>query len=271
MTGTVEIDRSGWASRLDALDTALARLGRSDLVGPLKKMRELFDATTRGQVDQQVGAQLLSQSISEIKSCLAGKRSVTDLPFVADIRALLEAPVVSSRTTSNEIRLTPDQEAWGASALAQFGDESLDVDSLMSALSVPTPKAVARSNDELGTLREPIVNMQAQSGADHRVLMKGELQPGLLSDIIQLFAQNAETGTLTVEGGARVATIFFAAGQIVDAICGEANGERGFFEAINITKGRFAYQRGVQSPEIRIFRSAQHLIMDTLRMLDEQA
>ena len=38
---------------------------------------------------------------------------------------------------------------------------------------------------------------------------------------------------------------------------------------MHIREGRFSYQRGVQAPEVRIYRSAQHLIMDTLRMIDE--
>jgi hypothetical protein len=102
-------------------------------------------------------------------------------------------------------------------------------------------------------------------------MMKGELQPGLLADLVQIFAQNQETGRLVIEGGDGIpAVVHFKKGRIADAECGGESGERGFFHAMLIQEGRFSYQRGVEVPEERIFRSAHHLIMDTLRLIDER-
>jgi hypothetical protein len=147
----------------------------------------------------------------------------------------------------------------------------------------PAPRGMSgpkRPTDDLGTLREPLLQRAGAAGApgapatdgpDARVLMKGELQPGLLSDIIQLFAQNSETGRLYIEGVDRVASIYLTDGAIVNAQCDDVEGERAFFEAMNISKGRFSYQRGVRATDIRINRTAQHLIMEALRLIDEQA
>ena len=65
--------------------------------------------------------------------------------------------------------------------------------------------------------------------------------------------------------------IEFKDGVVTDAECGEDTGERAFFSAMCIREGRFSYERGVEAQEVRIYRTAQHLIMDTLRLMDESS
>ena len=121
--------------------------------------------------------------------------------------------------------------------------------------------------DELGTMRSPLV----KGSPDARVLMKGELHPGLLTDLVQLFAQNAETGRLVLreETSRRMASIFFDAGKIVDAALDGGVGEDAFMGAMAIRRGLFSYQRGVKADHIRISRSTKHLLFESLRLLDE--
>jgi hypothetical protein len=134
---------------------------------------------------------------------------------------------------------------------------------LREPIGVPTRKA--GSDDADGKATAPV----GAAGAAARVLMKGELQPGLLADLIQLFSQNTETGRLVVEATDGEASVFFKDGRIVDASFSDDVGEKAFFRTMLVQRGRFSYQRGAEAAQVRIQRSAQHLIMDTLRLIDE--
>lgn len=171
------------------------------------------------------------------------------------------ASAVEKRTT----RVPPPQEAMRVQ-LATSSENELDM--ILSTLEGPTADE-SSLQDELGTLREPLGGKKAASATGARVLMKGELHPGLLGDLVQLFTQNKETGQLVIEADEQRADIYFAEGHVCEATCRGEHGEKAFFHAMCLQKGRFSYQRGVAAPVQRIKRKTQHLIMDTLRLIDE--
>jgi len=295
-----------WAKRIDALEVALDRLGRADLQDTLDVIRGLFVATATGRVARESAVGLLGRGVAELKARVVDPARPADANVHAELARAggisspppQEAtPQAQTSQTSQTSAITPASakaiaalakrafdvelmwgDGWAETAMSDLaaGDDD-EVAALLLAMPAQQPPVPnpGRPRDELGTLREPLVAANGKSTSlenpEARVLMKGELQPGLLSDIIQLFAQNSETGRLYIEGGDKAASIYLIDGTIVNAVCGELEAERGFFEAMNIHKGRFSYQRGVKTPDVRIFRTAQHLIMETLRLIDEQS
>jgi hypothetical protein len=225
----------------------LERCGRVDLL-PLVDAVSGALALSMPAYDPTELLSLVGRILVEAKTCVAEKR---------EPRAEVVAEAAALRSMTEEATA-----AETASLLAGFGD--LD-DSSLDALALEVT-AAAKPKDNLGTLREGLRGTKNTSG---RVLMKGELHPGLLTDLMQLFAQNMETGCLVVEGEAGTASVYFREGRIVDAALGSEVGEKAFFLAMGIREGRFSYQKDLDAGEVRIHRSAQHLIMDTLRIIDE--
>jgi len=233
--------------------------GRDDLVDQiLTPLAQL--AREQGEADTWVS--LFKRGIAEVRACVVDpERGVTD-ELVTELEGALSA--VRSRRELDPVTASVDDPLDG---FVDSDDE--DLEALLAGIDedAPEPAESEKPEDRLGTLREPL--LPAESGASVQVLMKGELQPGLLSDLIQMFAQNSETGRLVILGEDERGEVFFDRGTIVDAAAAGKSGEEGFYGVMRIQKGRFAYERGVRAPTKRIFRSAQHLIMETLRLHDE--
>jgi hypothetical protein len=63
----------------------------------------------------------------------------------------------------------------------------------------------------------------------------------------------------------------FNDGRIVDAVCSGENGDKGFQRVVEITSGTFEFLKTAEQFPVRIQAlSNTNLILDTLRMLDEQ-
>ena len=272
MGASVTNDRADdWLRRLAALEVALTRAGRADLVAATSSVRSQVATLADERLEVESVVSHVARFIGDVRACVVepGREMNSDV-IAALERAVAQTRHVASRATTN---------SWADALLSSFGSaDSSEMDALVDTvtrLEIMTPSGARRAKDELGTLREPLKPKAAGTPQDAsntaRVLMKGELQPGLLADLIQLFSQNSETGQLVIDGTLRTASIFFKDGRVTDAVCEKDLGEKGFFEAMQIREGRFSYQRGVEAEEVRIFRSAQHLIMDTLRIIDETA
>jgi hypothetical protein len=264
------------------LEGALLRGGRDDLLPAVSAVGRLLGVLTKSdaaatELDEAMA--LVGRTLARVRQCVMDRGLVFDSALLGEVDAMCRR--FAPRPEGSFASLVPvpepppmrgappqsgivDGEALNLMATLADADDG-DLDQLVE--SVGKIQKVAPT-DALGTLREPIVGMRKPE-ASARVLMKGELHPGLLSDLMQLFAQNTETGRLVIEGGGTVANVYFAEGKIVDAECGKETGEKAFFLAMLVREGRFSYQRGVEAPAPRIFRSAQHLIMDTLRLMDE--
>jgi len=295
---------SSWGQRITQLEAALEASGRRELaVSAMAPVRQLFDHLTRSPDGPPPDAvDLLGRAFAELKACIVDPGRAPDPGLLQRLQERAAEVVPGGAPTVNgsgpsgtnghagpgfssatpgfasvaegdaAAADSPTSEAapldGDAFALLQ-GFASGDDDELSALLDTVDARDASgqseRLKDELGTLRE---NEDSHEG---RVFMKGELQPGLLSDLIQLFAQNRETGRLLIESTQGKASLFLAEGQIVDAECGGEVGEKGFYNLMQIREGRFSYQRGIQSQNVRIYRKTQHLIMDTLRLIDESA
>lgn len=248
-----------WSDRVRALEAVLGRAGRHDLLDGLQRVRGLLAVIAERPSDSASAFALLGRALLDVKACVVDRGRALDRALFAEIdRACGE-----DEGSSGE---------WVSSVLDGIGAADDDALGAFAESVSRTNKAEAR--DELGTLREPLVTRHSSanmSPISPRVLMKGELSAGLLADLIQLFAQNAETGLLVIEGRGGNASIYFRGGAVVDAEHGDDVGEKAFFRTMAIREGRFAYQRGVEAEGVRIHRTAQHLIMESLRLMDEGA
>jgi hypothetical protein len=255
-----------WVSRTAQLEGALQRGGHVDLLPAVHAVARLLNALAHADVDDRAQAiELVSRALRAVRSSLVSP----GLPIEGDLVSELDRAARSLRVDPAADPPLDEDDAMGGllDVIGSAGDDEL------GALADSVRRiAAAAPRDELGTLREPIASQKnGDRDAAVRVLMKGELNPGLLADLIQLFAQNAETGLLAVESEGVSASIYFKDGKISDAECGAETGEKAFFQTMLVRQGRFSYQRGVETSSTRIFRSAQHLIMETLRLMDESA
>lgn len=299
-------EASVWLERVAALEAVLGRAGRDDLRHAAATVRTLA-ARVGGTSDRGDVLPRVQRALAEIKACIVDRSRRIDAsvfvlpsepPAIPDGRESgvhlatddLAVLVVERVTMPPDTSSEQDRGAWADSILAGFGGAQDDeLDSLLGNIQAARR---GRAADDLGTLREPLAraadskpgeeprpSTSREPGSGARVLMKGEIHHGLLADLVQLFAQNAETGELVVESDVLAAQIFFEGGRVVDASSivrradgtaeAASSGETSFFQAMRADRGRFSYQRGVASTERRIQRSAQSLIMEALRLMDE--
>jgi hypothetical protein len=83
------------------------------------------------------------------------------------------------------------------------------------------------------------------------VLVKGEIVPGLLEELLELFSLNHETGTLHVQSPTVSGAIHLRSGEVVGAELGSAMGETARFRVLTLATGRFVYERGPRLARVR--------------------
>ena len=90
-------------------------------------------------------------------------------------------------------------------------------------------------------------------------------------DAIQVIENTKLNGVLTLNGKNEDGRVLFNDGRIVDAECRNESGEKGFLHLVEITSGTFEFQKTAEQYPIKIQAlSNTNLILDTLRMIDEQ-
>ncbi|HSK62716.1 MAG TPA: DUF4388 domain-containing protein [Pyrinomonadaceae bacterium] len=101
--------------------------------------------------------------------------------------------------------------------------------------------------------------------------LAGDLSAVSVFDAVQVIENARLNGVLTMTGGGNEGQVKFNDGRIVDAVCGGENGEKGFQRVVEITSGTFEFQKTDEQFPVRIQALTNtNLILDTLRMLDEQ-
>src|ERR1044072_8128343 len=101
--------------------------------------------------------------------------------------------------------------------------------------------------------------------------LAGDLSAVSVFDAVQVIENARLNGVLTMSGGGNEGQVKFNDGRIVDATCGGENGEKGFQRVVEITSGTFEFQKTAEQYPVTIQALTNtNLILDTLRMLDEQ-
>ena len=101
--------------------------------------------------------------------------------------------------------------------------------------------------------------------------LAGDLSVVSVFDAIQVIENARLNGVLTMTGASHEGQVKFNDGRIVDASCSGESGDKGFQRVVEITSGTFEFQKTAEQFPVRIQAlSNTNLILDTLRMLDEQ-
>jgi hypothetical protein len=101
--------------------------------------------------------------------------------------------------------------------------------------------------------------------------LAGDLSAVSVFDAMQVIENARLNGVLTLNGAGHEGQVKFNDGRIVDALCGDESGEKGFQRVVEITSGTFEFQKTAdQFPDRIQALSNTNLILDTLRLLDEQ-
>lgn len=99
---------------------------------------------------------------------------------------------------------------------------------------------------------------------------EGEIVGLGLSDVIQINHHNRFSGCIAIESTAGHGLLFFRDGEIIHAEQGGRTGEDAFCDILEWPPGKFRLQPNVTTTRSTIQKSAQHLLLDAHRMLDER-
>ena len=101
--------------------------------------------------------------------------------------------------------------------------------------------------------------------------LAGDLSAISVFDAIQVIENARLNGVLTLIGKGPEGKVKFNDGRIVDASCAGESADKGFQKVVEITTGTFEFQKTVEQFPVQIEAlSNTNLILDTLRLLDEQ-
>jgi CheY-like chemotaxis protein len=104
----------------------------------------------------------------------------------------------------------------------------------------------------------------------HHSALAGDLSEMSLPDLLQMLEANARTGSLLLESAGRTAVIYVADGRPIDASYEGREGEEAIYTIIDWHEGRFQFSpRMIERPQ-RIFVSAQGILLEAMRRLDEE-
>lgn len=99
---------------------------------------------------------------------------------------------------------------------------------------------------------------------------EGEIVGLGLSDVIQINHHNRFSGCIAIDSAGGHGLLFFRDGEIIHAEQGGRNGEEAFYDILEWPPGRFRLQPNVTTTRSTIQKSAQHLLLDAHRVLDER-
>jgi Domain of unknown function (DUF4388) len=117
---------------------------------------------------------------------------------------------------------------------------------------------------------KPTPGPEAQFERKHFTLA-GDLSAVSVFDAVQVLENARLNGILTISGPKHEGQVKFNDGRIVDAVCDGQVADLGFQKVVEITSGTFEFQKTEEQFPVRIQAlSNTNLILDTLRLLDEQ-
>ena len=114
-------------------------------------------------------------------------------------------------------------------------------------------------------LREDASSRGARRG------LEGSLEEMGPPDILQVLSQGRRTGklALSLANSKKIGFVYLDEGQVVNAEFENLNGEQAFYKVIGWERGECSFEPGVQATEQLISAPLDGLILDGLRMLDE--
>ncbi len=99
--------------------------------------------------------------------------------------------------------------------------------------------------------------------------VNGSLAEMTMPDIVQVLAQSRKSGQLKIRSGNDVGEIHFDAGLIVNAMWGKLRGEEAFYAMCGLAEGDFALDPSFKPTARVIQASADALLLEGMRRMDE--
>jgi CheY-like chemotaxis protein len=123
-------------------------------------------------------------------------------------------------------------------------------------------------------LRKPFTNQDFLARVDralgHVQQFSGQLQVSGLPDLLQILALGRTTGALRVRRGGDEGRVWFVDGEIHHCQVGELEAADAFVELLRWRGGEFSMDETAVPPVRTLRQSVQALLLDSLRILDEQ-
>lgn len=110
-----------------------------------------------------------------------------------------------------------------------------------------------------------------QTRASRPGVIQGRLEEMSIMDLMQSLEMGQKSCQLTLRRGNDTCELFFLNGQCLDARLGEIDGEPAVYEAVKWTDGEFEINFNVTPQRTTIERSTTGLLMEALRLMDEDA
>jgi predicted regulator of Ras-like GTPase activity (Roadblock/LC7/MglB family) len=98
----------------------------------------------------------------------------------------------------------------------------------------------------------------------------GDLKDLALVDIIQINCIGRNTARLTVHYPTGDGVFYFQDGEVVDARFGGVTGIEAVYQALRYNEGSFRIDTGIAAPQRTIFEQWPNILMEGMRILDEE-
>ena len=99
--------------------------------------------------------------------------------------------------------------------------------------------------------------------------VSGSLREMGLPDMVQVLFHGRKTGKLQIRAAKGSGEIHFSEGSVVDAQWGDARGENAFYAMLKLTDGDFALDPSFKPQGRVIHQSAEALLLEGMRRMDE--
>ena len=99
--------------------------------------------------------------------------------------------------------------------------------------------------------------------------VSGDLREMGLPDIVQVLFHGRKTGNLRVKSNGKSGEIHFLEGAIANAVLGALSGTEAFYAMVRFTEGEFALDPSFVPPKRLVQESAEALLLEGMRRMDE--
>jgi CheY-like chemotaxis protein len=117
---------------------------------------------------------------------------------------------------------------------------------------------------------ERIAADKIRGAAPQQGVIRGRLSEMNMIDLLQSLELGQKTCSLTVTRDGEICKMFFNTGQINHAEMGAVEGDDAVFEVVSWPEGDFEINFNSRSDKVTTTRTTQGLLMEALRLLDEQ-
>jgi response regulator RpfG family c-di-GMP phosphodiesterase len=125
------------------------------------------------------------------------------------------------------------------------------------------------SPDVVAVKIEQLVLKQTQGSSQIKRGVHGSLREMSLPEVIQIFSNGRKSGRLRVTSGPRIGEVHFAEGLVFDATYGGARGADAVYAMLALVDGEFELDPSFTPTENKIGMSAEGLLLEGMRRLDE--